>query len=146
MKYSELISFKPIESTIQLLETAEKSAARDAVSTYVMSDSMADGMQAPVIDQLQMEDVVDNKAIMDVALRDIPYDIFDELEVDYKCNCSKAKMDAVMASLGRKQVMDLLAEQVAEGKPCELEIVCRFCNTRYRYSKEELTGLDYAKE
>ena len=67
MKYSELISFKPIESTIQLLETVEKSAARDAVSTYVMSDSMAEGMQAPVIDQLQMEDVVDNKAIMVVG-------------------------------------------------------------------------------
>ena len=67
MKYSELISFKPIESTIQLLETAEKSAARDAVSTYVMSDAMAEGMQAPVIDQLQMEDVVDNKAIMVVG-------------------------------------------------------------------------------
>ena len=67
MKYSELISFKPIESTIQLLETAEKSAARDAVSTYVMSDSMAEGMRAPVIDQLQMEDVVDNKAIMVVG-------------------------------------------------------------------------------
>ena len=42
--------------------------------------------------------------------------------------------------------MDLLAEQVAEGKSEELEIVCRFCNTRYRYSKEELAGLDYAKE
>lgn len=67
MKYSELINFKPIESTIQLLETAEKSAARDAVSTYVMSDSMAEGMQAPVIDQLQMDDVVDNKAIMVVG-------------------------------------------------------------------------------
>ncbi len=67
MKYSELISFKPIESTIQLLETAEKSAARDAVSTYVMSDSMAEGMKAPVIEQLQMEDVVDNKAIMVVG-------------------------------------------------------------------------------
>ena len=50
MKYSDLIRFKPIESTIQLLETAGKSAARDAVSTYVMSDAMAEGMQAPVID------------------------------------------------------------------------------------------------
>ena len=67
MKYSELINFKPIESTIQLLETAEKSVARDVVSTYVMSDVMAEGMQAPVIDQLQMEDVVDNKAIMVVG-------------------------------------------------------------------------------
>ena len=33
-----------------------------------------------------------------------------------------------------------------KGQPEELEIVCRFCNTRYRYSKEELAGLDYAKE
>lgn len=57
MKYSELISFKPIESTIQLLETAEKSAARDTVSTYVMSDAMAEGMQAPVIDQLQIRGI-----------------------------------------------------------------------------------------
>lgn len=67
MKYSELISFKPIESTIQLMETAEKSKAVDIVSTYVMSDPMAEAMQAPVIDQLQMEDVVDNKAVMVVG-------------------------------------------------------------------------------
>jgi molecular chaperone Hsp33 len=88
---------------------------------------------------------MDNQAILDVALRDIPYDIFDELDVDYKCNCSKGKMDAVMQSLGRKQVNDLLAEQVAEGKPAELEIVCRFCNTRYTYTKGELDGMDFAK-
>ena len=88
---------------------------------------------------------MDNRAILDVALRDIPYDIFDELTVDYKCNCSKEKMDAVMRSLGRRQVEDLLAEQVAEGKPEELEIVCRFCNTRYVYKKEELDGMDFAK-
>ena len=87
------------EQTVDLLE-------RNAADLAHLSSMIDKGM--------------DNKAIMDVALRDIPYDIFDELEVDYKCNCSKAKMDAVMASLGRKQVMDLLAEQVAEGKPEEL--------------------------
>ncbi len=92
-----------------------------------------------------MIDQMDNKAIMDVAMRDIPYDIFDELTVDYKCNCSKEKMDAVMRSLGRRQVMDLLAEQVAEGKPEELEICCRFCNARYTYPKDELMGMDFAK-
>lgn len=113
------------EQTIDLLE-------RNAADLVHLSSMIDKGM--------------DNQAIMDVALRDIPYDIFDELEVDYKCNCSKGKMDAVMASLGRKQVDGLLAEQVAEGKPEELEIVCRFCNTRYRYSKAELAGMDYAKE
>ena len=38
-KYSDLISFKPIESTIQLLETADKEVAKEMVQTYVMSDS-----------------------------------------------------------------------------------------------------------
>ena len=67
MKYSELISFKPIESTIQLLETADKKVARDMVQTYVMSDTMAENLRATVIDQLQMEEVVDNKAVMIVG-------------------------------------------------------------------------------
>ncbi len=88
---------------------------------------------------------MDNKAIADVALRDIPYDIFDELEVGYKCTCSKEKMDAVMRSIGRREVNRLLSEQVADGKPEELEISCRFCNTHYVYSKDELAKMDYAK-
>lgn len=67
MKYSELISFKPIESTIQLLETADKKVAQDMVQTYVMSDSIAENIKATVIDQLQMEEVIDNKAVMIVG-------------------------------------------------------------------------------
>lgn len=88
---------------------------------------------------------MDNKAIADVALRDIPYDVFDELEVGYKCTCSKEKMDAVMRSIGCREVNRLLAEQVADGKPEELEISCRFCNTHYVYSKDELERMDFAK-
>ncbi len=89
---------------------------------------------------------MDNRAIADVALRDIPYDVFDELTVGYRCNCSKERMDAVMASLGRKQVQQLLDEQVAEGKPAELEITCRFCGHHYRYSAADLAGLAYASQ
>ena len=67
MRYSDLISFKPIESTIQLLETANKKVAQDMVQTYVMSDTMAENLKATVIDQLQLEEVVDNKAVMIVG-------------------------------------------------------------------------------
>ena len=68
MKYSELISFKPIESTIQLVEgTKTEQGAKELVQTYVMSDSMAENLQAPVIDQLQMDEVVDNKGIFIVG-------------------------------------------------------------------------------
>ena len=68
MKYSELISFKPIESTIQLVEgTKTQSGIKELVQTYVMSDSMAESLQAPVIDQLQMDEVVDNKGVFIVG-------------------------------------------------------------------------------
>ena len=68
MKYSELISFKPIESTIQLVEgTKTENEVKELVQTYVMSDSMAESLQAPVIDQLQMDEVIDNKGVFIVG-------------------------------------------------------------------------------
>ncbi len=58
MKYSELISFKPIESTIQLLDANQELKARELVETYVMSDTMADQLKTRLIDQLQMDEVI----------------------------------------------------------------------------------------
>lgn len=67
MKYSELISFNPIEDVIQLITADDADKAREYVKTYVMSDAMADSLQAPVIDQLQMDEVVDNKGVLVVG-------------------------------------------------------------------------------
>lgn len=67
MKYSELISFNPIEDVIQLTTADDANKAREYVKTYVMSEAMADSLQAPVIDQLQMDEVVDNKGVLVVG-------------------------------------------------------------------------------
>ena len=67
MKYSELISFNPIEDVIQLTTADDANRAREYVKTYVMSDTMSDSLQAPVIDQLQMDEVVDNKGVLVVG-------------------------------------------------------------------------------
>ena len=67
MKYSQLISFNPIEDVIQLVTAENKDKAREYVKTYVMSDSMADALQAPMIDQLQMDEVIDNKGVLVVG-------------------------------------------------------------------------------
>ena len=84
---------------------------------------------------------MDNRAIMDVAMRDIPYDIFDELDVEYRCNCSQAKTDAALRSLTKDKLYELLAEQVAEGKEEHLEVNCRFCNTNRVYDKKAIDNL-----
>ena len=67
MKYSELISFNPIEDIIQLTSSGDANKAREYVKTYVMSDAMAENLQAPVIDQLQMDEVIDNHGVLVVG-------------------------------------------------------------------------------
>ncbi len=79
-----------------------------------------------------------NKEIADIALEGIPYDVFDTLEVEYKCDCSKERMLKKIRSLGRGEIENMLNEQEAEGKPRELSAVCRFCNSEYTYSEKEL--------
>lgn len=79
-----------------------------------------------------------NEQIADIALRDVPYDIFDTLEVEYRCDCSRKRMYEKMRSLGQKELKNLLDEQQAEGKPRELTAICRFCNTEYTFTEKEL--------
>ncbi len=79
-----------------------------------------------------------NEQIADIALRDVPYDVFDTLEVEYKCDCSRKRMYEKMRSLGQKELKNLLDEQEAEGKPRELTAICRFCNTEYTFTEKDL--------
>ena len=81
-----------------------------------------------------------NESIADIAMRDIPYDIFDTLEVSYKCDCSRKRMGEKIKSLGREEIVKMLDEQVSEGKPRELTAVCRFCNSEYTFTEKDLLG------
>ena len=79
-----------------------------------------------------------NEEIAELALRDIPYDIFDTLEVEYKCDCSRERMLSKIKSLGKTEIAKMLDEQEAEGKPRELTAVCRFCNSEYTFDEKTL--------
>ena len=81
---------------------------------------------------------LDNKAIADIALRDIPFDVFDNIEVSYKCDCSGKRMKEKIRSLGKGEIAKMLDEQEAEGKARELTAICRFCNTEYTFDEKEL--------
>jgi molecular chaperone Hsp33 len=79
-----------------------------------------------------------NEEIFDIAMRDIPYDLFDTLEVEYKCDCARSRMLEKIKSIGKTEILKMLSEQEAEGKARELTAICRFCNTNYTFSEKEL--------
>ena len=85
-------------------------------------------------------DGLSNKEIADIAMRDIPFDVFDELTVEYKCDCARERMKKKILSLGNEEVAKMLDEQQAEGKPRELTAICRFCNSQYTFTEKQLLG------
>lgn len=67
MKYGDLIQFEPIESVVQLRDADEAAAARQLVSTYVISDEMAERLANLVVPQLQFDQPLDNKGLLVVG-------------------------------------------------------------------------------
>jgi molecular chaperone Hsp33 len=79
-----------------------------------------------------------NEEIAALALQGIEYDLFDEIDVDYVCTCSRERMENALKTISKKDLREMFDEQIAEGKPEELEIKCRFCNSRYIFKPQDL--------
>ena len=79
-----------------------------------------------------------NKEIADIALKDIPYDVFDELEVEDRCNCSRERTTKALITLGKDDLLKLLEEQKSEGKSESLEVNCRFCDKKQYYNRADI--------
>ena len=61
--------------------------------------------------------------------------ILEEMEPEFKCNCSREKVEKALISIGEKD----LREIAEEGKDEELK--CHFCNRSYIFTKEDIEKL-----
>lgn len=82
-----------------------------------------------------------NEDILKIALNGIEYDLFDELTVDYECNCTAERTERAIISLGKSEIEKIFAEQREAGENEELSLHCQFCNKEYLYTKEMALGL-----
>lgn len=55
-------------------------------------------------------------------------DIYEE----YKCNCSKERIEEMILTLGKKEAMDIVKSQGA------IEVGCEFCNTKYVFNEKDI--------
>lgn len=70
--------------------------------------------------------------LLSELLGEFGLEILDRMDTRFHCNCSKERVEKVIASVGRKD----LNEMIQDGKP--IEVKCHFCNTAYEYSVEDL--------
>ena len=79
-----------------------------------------------------------NFEIAKIALEGIEFDVFDELEVEYKCDCTRDRVERALITLGENDLKGLLDEQEAEGKARELEVKCRFCTRKEVFNENDI--------
>jgi len=66
MRYSDLIQFEPIETVVQLRDADRMGEAERLVSTYVISEEMADKLKVTVLPNLSLEGY-DSKGLLIVG-------------------------------------------------------------------------------
>ncbi len=76
--------------------------------------------------------------VAEIAMRGIPFDLFDQLEVEYRCDCSRERMRTAIGRVGKTEILKMLDEEEAEGHERSLEAKCRFCSSAYRFGEAEL--------
>ena len=84
--------------------------------------------------------------IAGIALRDIPFEVFDEIDVAYRCNCSRERTTKALITLGKPDLLKLLGEQMAETGKETLEVSCRFCDRLQYYGREDIERMFEEKE
>ena len=73
--------------------------------------------------------------MMEKMLQGFSYDITEEREPVYQCNCKRQRIERVLISLGKKELLEMAREQNGA------EVRCHFCNKMYQFSEEELREL-----
>lgn len=70
--------------------------------------------------------------IMQLAMDGFDAQLLDSRRVGYRCDCSLARVERALASLGRAELEEMAAEQE------EAEVCCQFCDKKYRVPLKKL--------
>ena len=77
----------------------------------------------------------DPEAILRKVLSDFDLDILEKSPVEYRCYCSRERMERALISLGPQQLESLIEEQGSA------ELRCQFCDTVQTFTRQQLEAL-----
>jgi len=73
--------------------------------------------------------------ILKHILGDMDIEFTESLDLSFKCNCNKDRIEKALISVGEKE----LKEMIDDGKP--IEVKCHFCNKAYEFKVNELEDM-----
>ena len=73
--------------------------------------------------------------ICDLVLKGLEPEVLDEFSIEYRCNCSKERVEKALVSIGREELIKLRDEQDSA------EVSCHFCNKKYVFTKNDINKL-----
>jgi len=77
----------------------------------------------------------DLRGALNKLFSDMDLEITDELSPEYRCDCSRERLERVIISLGERELTDIIE---SDGKA---ELVCSFCQKKYVFTEDELRAL-----
>lgn len=84
---------------------------------------------------LKLDEGMGLKDALNVIFLGMGPEIVDSFVPEYRCDCSRERIEKALLSVGREELTKMIEE---DG---HAEVTCQFCNSRYEFSKEELTAL-----
>lgn len=76
-----------------------------------------------------------NEQYLKDILGDIEFDVFDEADVSYYCDCTRARVENALISMGEKDMTEI----IEEGK--NIDVSCQFCDKIYTFTPDDMKNL-----
>jgi len=73
--------------------------------------------------------------ILELIFEDMDLKLLGEIEPKYVCDCSRERIEKALISIGKKDLQEI----VDDGK--NEEVICHFCNKKYKFDNEQIEQL-----
>ena len=82
-----------------------------------------------------LEEDSDPESLLRRVMSDFDLEILEKTPIEYRCYCSRDRMERALISMGVEEMESLIADQG------EAELCCQFCDNVQLFTREDLEGL-----
>jgi len=142
---SYFVVSEQIPTAISLGETFAKEGTVTAAGGYIIQ--LMPGASEETLSKIEEKILIyptvsellsDGDSIEDILrmiLGSFDMHIVEDSPIEYRCNCSRYRMETNILALGKEEILDIIKGQEI------VETQCHFCNKKYHFTKEDLFDL-----